>query len=270
VRFVFSSTYPGCPSTATGCHIDLHWVQLLPPSYPHGGNYLNVSDIVIVSAYQFSGPGAVTAAVAHEIGHRYGLHERYWDAPWNPQPWELSYPQDWPSSRCVPEVTIMDAMRLGSHCDGPAVIQAPDRTRVHDYWGEGRIDDWGVSWAQHAPGGPVAVWSWRDFAWAEAYEEIHIYRWNDVTSGWDWKTWFPHETNIAGHALASPGGGARTIDRRAAGPPWAPECFEPGWFMLAGQPWFESYNKYGTLTWDAEYDPVNLDGGVWYLGGMPC
>lgn len=56
------------------------------------------------------------------------------------------------------------------------------------------------------------------------------------------------------------------VDRQSLGPSWDLRCFEPGWFLIAGRPWFEGYQVYGPLgSTDSSGNPVFL-----YLGGNPC
>lgn len=55
--------------------------------------------------------------MAHETGHEYGLHERYWDQGGPPV--------------CQPEVTVMDGMSGGTHCHGlNGPVANPDVDRV--------------------------------------------------------------------------------------------------------------------------------------------
>ena len=107
----------------------------------------------------------IKAVLVHELGHVYGLHERYVEAggPCN-----------------TTEVSIMDAVTGNPvvHCDGITGPAAVDVSRVDSYWSTGYI---GNMAGLKDPDVPTRVnWTWNDFAWAEWVQLVHFYWWNET------------------------------------------------------------------------------------------
>lgn len=116
------------------------------------------------------------AAIAHELGHFYGLHDRYVDnggEPGSPNPSELS---------------IMDAGLDDSLLNGPSLV---DQGRLKAFWGKsdlvyengqynntwykGDIAITGTAYRDNETGQYIAIFSWRDLAWGEQAHAVGFY-----------------------------------------------------------------------------------------------
>jgi hypothetical protein len=111
--------------------------------------------------------GQRKGALVHEIGHAYGLHERYRHPP--------------PASLCNDsEFTVMDTNKKVwdaqqqkwvdlipmEMCDTIS-SQSPDLSRATTYWSQGKLDDWTAS----GYGTPLGAFNWKDYAWAEGHKQ---------------------------------------------------------------------------------------------------
>ena len=159
-------------------------------------NYLDKATICISSTMQFSdtaGHNGRVAVIAHEMGHVYGLEERYRHG-----------------RGCNPgETSIMDAVRQASatttalrHCDeleGPAT--STDVARVRTLYSKGSLPGLTATTTSHqelsngeATGATI---SWEDAAWAE--KEHHIKLFIYESTGWRQFTTESIEDGIGAH-----------------------------------------------------------------------
>jgi len=121
----------------------------------------------------------VTSAVAHEIGHLYGLHDRYYT--WQP---EQGVPDPLIQSICNPdEETIMDTAIwwqdpqtllwwITGHCDGLFGPAEQDVGNVSSYWREGEVDDLEAEvWGSPS----ILTIRFRDRGWTECHAFLQYF-----------------------------------------------------------------------------------------------
>ncbi|MDA1095823.1 MAG: hypothetical protein O3B84_01000 [Chloroflexi bacterium] len=162
--------------------------------------------------------------LAHELGHFYGLHERYIESPF----------------ACNGgEYTVMDALGCEEPpLEGPA---SKDVDRVNAYWGQGAM-----AWYQPEVVGSNIAWTWADGAWAETYQQFNAF-WSYGAPNWDWVPYvqlLQHTDGIGLHNVLS---------QKVETPPRVmAETFgkEPqGTYHTAcGHPYFKAFGVYGTWT----------------------
>lgn len=189
----------------------------------------------------------LTGAIAHEIGHLFGLHDRYY--MWQPEP---GVPDPPILSACNPdEVTIMDTcnvwwdpqegkLRILGHCDGLTGPDQEDIDRVDPYWGEGEL----ASWTAEVYGSPsVLSMNWRDRAWTECHANLHYYYWNG--NSWVHYDGLCYNPDMGLHEDYPNGLGDRTIFRNNI-----PENFGAAdkWNCCCGWPYFKTWDVVGTWT----------------------
>ena len=165
-------------------------------------NYLNKVTICVDSTRQFvntSSHNGRVATIAHEIGHVYGLEDRY----------RHGIGCNNFTSRSDPgEVTIMDAVRQAAgatrieHCDGldgPAT--STDVARVRTLYSKGILPGLTATTTGHkslSNGKATGVTiSWEDAAWAE--KEHHIKLFIYESTGWRQFTTESIEDGIGAH-----------------------------------------------------------------------
>jgi hypothetical protein len=110
---------------------------------------------------------AKVQALAHEIGHLYGLHEQYrWDGECNPA-----------------KYSVMDTMtgyydgqgraHVTGGCDGLSGPSTTDENNVNAYWGQGSLTNWGSS-----ADGSIGIYTYLDESWAETHHNLQAFYWN--------------------------------------------------------------------------------------------
>ncbi len=177
-----------------------HGVMIQPgsiDSIPQGSadlwrraNYVTKATICITSYYLFSSQEDRVEILLHEMGHAYGLHERY----------QINYTDTPPSFKnCNPnESTVMD----GTNCDNLSAPTVLDIERVDMFWGKGwpgapsmGYDVAGAALSGNTSdmfqvrdmgGGNIRV-LWGDYAWGQTsytlwIEELRNGTWTFISS----------------------------------------------------------------------------------------
>lgn len=137
-----------CPGGAPACNSTTSYFY----DSDRDASYWQKSTIYIDNNHDWTAAGK-RGALAHEVGHLYGLHEQYLDSS---------------GGGCNnSDTTIMDGGTLdGSgkiiHCDGLEGPAAIDDKRVTAYWSQGEMSNFTAS----ASGG-IGTYTWTDDAWAD-------------------------------------------------------------------------------------------------------
>ena len=219
-----------------------------------GANYMDDPVICIDDTTNFETKThkAIRGTIAHEIGHVYGLNERYL----HPTP----TPGVPPKFCNDAEVTIMDAALIvaGSgavgQCDGIDVPQTVDINRVKKLYSEGSLKNFTVT-GNRILHPTSATFGWVDHAWAEEYHKLTYYYFDANNDKW-----------IGFHTqrITDGVGSHHDIPRAAGGPP--DRLYEldiefssrdysakPGsvnlprrtQYKICGAPYFKPFNKLG-------------------------
>lgn len=200
--------------------------------------FINVNSDVVLSP---SGP-LTRAVIAHELGHHYGLDERY----------STNFIGQFVCNDY--ERTIMDAFfDFGGnllHCDG---IEAPtelDKQRVNAFWRGGdpaRSEELRGDLPILGNGiGPVATFRWHDLAWAEKKQYLDFqYRINDSSP---WVTYIsaPNYTAYIGtHTYTEDRSLGIIID--ISRPEYQDPIVPNGatWHRACAWAWFDAYQLWG-------------------------
>ena len=185
------------------------------------------------------GVGSRQAAISHELGHLYALHEGYNDS----------------SRTCNgSRTTIMDGMKRNAnnkivHCDGLTGPNASDGNDVEDFYHTG---DTGSMTASSS--GTEATFTWKDQTWAEQEYEVKFFWWNQTEEEWELFTRRSRTRDVGVHVPTSSCSSSagcddrtlsETIDRVVYDTPAA-------WYIMCGWPYFEKYRDHGT--W--RYSPI--------------
>jgi len=204
-------------------------------------NYWLKAEVKVVSGVNFS-PSGRRGALAHEVGHLYGLDERYLHPP------GYSYGCNNNSGN----LEVMDGMITNQsgqvvHCDG---LEGPDSStddwRATYYWSSGRFIYYGPL---PANGGYAATWQLEDRAWAEYEHELHFYWWNG--SKWVQYRWWDRIQDVGTEYEYEAKIINVTVDRRDY-----PVVTGPGWHVVCGWPWYLKFNTVGD--WVCS-DPIHLN-----------
>lgn len=174
-------------------------------------NYLQAGEILIdlnVIATQ-----DIPHGLAHEVGHFYGLHERY--------------DESGPSCNGN-EATVMDG--LGCEQPIPTGPLTIDGERVRAFWRVGQ----GVSLTLSRSGSSLVA-TWRDEAWSEARYVSTWHVWDEIEARWEL---------AATYHLTYQAGVHRTMEDRAIqnthgvgpSPIMLYMCVRP-WYALSGSSW---------------------------------
>lgn len=164
------------------------------------------------------------SVTAHELGHVYGLHERYNDS-------------GSPGGLCnFNEISVMD----GAGCDGWLEGPAPgDITAVDNFWGSGYLWVLDIN-----PVNGTAEASWYDQAWGDLDHPLAWFWWDDTTSSWQWVGAWDRVANNVGFRYGFVEDPARhlsqTLNRSSF-----PNAPVNKWYTVCGEPWFNSYQKSG-------------------------
>lgn len=220
-----------------GCGGEIARVYLYNVDNPHYydparlANYWLYATVCVDTDVQWA-PGGIVSALAHEIGHLYGLHDRYY----GPVP-----------PTCNPnEHTIMDTyirQEPYAHCDGLQGPALQDSQRVHLYYHTG---DYLNFTAERDPDDlSVGEWQWQDASWAEERHQMQWYWWTG-------SQWIQYTQDHIRHHTGShidieyPGyqDPSRTIDREDYPPPQGPPW--PTWHIACGDAWFAAWGTTGT------------------------
>jgi len=128
--------------------------------------------------FSWASEDVITGAIAHEIGHLFGLHDRCYIET-DPDPHSVCNPN---------EVTIMDTalplvwdpqeekwwvLGLCDGLTGPAQI---DIDRVDSYWGEGELASWDAEVYPLPPS--LLIMEWRDRGWSECHSNLQYFYWD--------------------------------------------------------------------------------------------
>ena len=202
------------------------------------------------------------AAIAHEVGHVYGLEERYLDQP-TPTPIPGT-----PISLCnTSEVTIMDAIVVrptptpDRHCDNLTGPSSTDVGRVLTLYKSGIFVEPEIVPALLRDSADVI---WKDHAWGEKHHVLSHFYWDDPNSVW---VRFKTENIVEWTGLHRdmPAPGTRTPVPLTQRPPYeisseiVPRDHSglpnEAWYIACGHPYFVVYDLNGT--WRCT-DPVWL------------
>lgn len=235
----YSGTHPDALD-ALGYTVPVTYVNRDPngtPPYPENASYLGIMNIWINP----NPPNPWTsesrqAQIAHEIGHLFGLNEKYIQRP------------DGQADCNNTELSIMDAVIAEAnpmvHCDnilGPTQL---DIKNARQYWGKDyngvkRADILftGVGAGPGAGSSTIGVWRTKDLSWAENGHQVAWYWWNG-------STWVMYHDEffvdwIGAHFLTDDRVLFRSIDRTQY--PLA----GPGAHMMCGKPWFQGTGQFG-------------------------
>lgn len=160
----FKNNTSPCPPGAPGCLDVTSWVSIYvngspTPSY----NWIWRANVHAVFNGTFT-EDAKTATIAHEIGHLYGLHERYISGP--------------PVS-CGSDVSIMDALAFNGtttiHCDNLSGPATDDDTRASNYYETGEMGNF-----QSTLIGSTLKYQWDDLAWADNRHALFLSYYNGL------------------------------------------------------------------------------------------
>lgn len=207
---------PYAPS-ATGCIVYTGWQQ----DSDWNANFIKEVQIWVNPNYSWSA-GARRGTLAHELGHLFGLDERY-------------------RSGCNPDdYTIMDnaviTNNVVSQCDtnDPTSI---DSQRVTRYWGEEGVSGGPVD-INLAPYGPELYHGWQDDGWAEYWHRMRLYYWDNASGQWIEETnWYAlYETGVH-----------RETQSRVIGPGYYTPQHPNHWYDLCGYGIY--YFTYANAAW---------------------
>lgn len=172
-----------------------------------------------------SGQSSRRGALAHELGHAYGLDERYPESP---------------AFQCNNnEVTIMDNVvpsgDLLFHCDGLTGPATVDIQRVVDYWSKGEASDFKIAAVDR-----FVVGMWKDLSWTEDSYAMGFYYLNQYND-WIMYDWRGMHDDIGVHKFTA----NRTL--AAASDPAAFDAPIPSLQMVCNKPYFPPFNQFGTF-----------------------
>lgn len=219
---------PGLCGGVPACHGVTDWDE-----WPVENAMYNKKGRIVVDPFTpFAPTAGRRGALAHEVGHAYGLHERYLDRPGE--------------SGCNNgEVTVMDDLRYEPgpgyyvHCDGLEAPAAVDIDRVGAYY-SGRSPTWGklTDWTATASGS-VATYRWHDLAWADWKHDLDFFYWD----GLNWVYLGPgdHYEEIGVHRLTEDRTHQQSRNRLDYGRP-------PGTYDLCGWASFRAFGEHGDWT----------------------
>lgn len=201
---------PGSPS-ATGCLSPTIWSGVSPGH----ANFINVANIYMnfSSSYTWSND-VKRAAIAHEIGHAYGLHERYIEGP--------------PIQCNNNESTVMDALYADANsvvhqCDNVSGPTATDRARISNFYLGGNYVLQNAWW--DAATGFQSRWT--DQTWSDWGLNLDYYQWNGTY--WVIKGTMTELVDIAAHQTPANRTIASVYNVKSA---WG-----SGWYFVCGKGW---------------------------------
>jgi len=226
VTFVWDTDYSAhCPGGVACVTWSYQWSDAVR------ANYMHWTQVWFDANYPFT-PITLGALAAHEIGHIYGLDERYLHNPSRENP---------------NENVVMDSFDLRLT---PAAL---DTDRSKTFWRgmneasgfqpkSARLDGWGIVKASRF----IVRAEWDDLAWADYVHEIVLHRWNG--SGWDVleRTW-PYDNIGMNKFTASLEGRSRRLGRD-----WDITAYGGGDYTACGRPWYSAGMPLGQIesyTW---------------------
>ncbi|MGB3205176.1 MAG: hypothetical protein WBB28_09325 [Crinalium sp.] len=206
-----------CGYQVAGC-VSVNGAEVNSPS--RNANYWQNTTVFIDPDYIRTNTQRV-GAIAHEIGHLYGLDERYGTG-----------------GACNnSETTIMDGAKSAGDgsldlCDNLQGPSSLDVSRVTDFWSKGQMVNFTTS-----ANGSIGTVTWQDEAWAETSQSVYWFYWN----GTNWINYIAKDyiNNIGSHR-SIPNTAVRTlsdqVDRtKYSGVP-------AGQHMMCVAPYFAGWN----------------------------
>lgn len=176
---------PGVTIAHAGCFKVLSWVGVTPGNANRWATaeiYVNLNNVHYPATPKPTWTStSKKLTIAHELGHAYGLHERYrhTGSPCNND-----------------EFTIMDAGIVSSntiaHCDGIAAPTVTDKNRISALYVDGFYDLQTASW-----NGSNLVATWKDQTWSDWSLRVEYQKWNGTY--WETKEFVDELLNIAAH-----------------------------------------------------------------------
>lgn len=230
---------PGLTIPHAACFTVNSWTGVYPGGayrWQTAKIYVNLNNVLYVPQ---PGPTWNSAAkkqvIAHELGHAYGLHERYDDN--NPAGFFCN----------GSESTIMDAMVVSvntwTHCDPISGPTATDQNRISTMYLGGSYNLQAASW-----NGSNLVASWKDRTWSDWALNLEYRKWNGtswVTMGTD-----NHLPFIAAHETPA----NRTIGTSKD----VKSLWGTGWYMVCGKGWNGTRDSGA-----AAYSLITCSSSVW-------
>ena len=211
---------------SVGFHHDHHF----------GANYWDYGRICLSNVHNWQNQGAQVSTLAHEIGHTYGLDERYEHGLCNNS-----------------EVTIMDVGTVSGDCDnleGPSKL---DVSRVKELFKNGTLSDFTAT-----SSGDSGVFTWKDNAWGERYHEVlYMYKLDWAAHPGEWEVFatstYSADTGSHKDIAPDPVTGERTVyvfkGTISLTTHWNhnPTVALPdkSAYMACGRPFFQQFNTYG-------------------------
>ena len=175
-------------------------------------------------------------ALAHELGHVYGLAERYYTDPISCNPDEDTVMQ----AAEVVNGTVVGCMS-GDDLETPS---AEDQERVNEFWSEGHM-----TFLTPVLNGSDITWTWKDYVWAEQRQDVQMF--HSSESGWVYYYGEYWMDDIGVHNEYND----RTIE-------WVMDPSDYGyegptgvWHCLCGYPYFEEADEHGSWTCESIYVP---------------
>lgn len=150
--------------------------------------------------------------IVHELGHIYGLHERYH---------HTGFPCNG-SESTIMDAAVINTSNVIDHCDGISDPTTLDQTRISALYVSGSYNLQTASW-----NGSNLVASWKDRTWSDWALNLEYRRWNGtswVTMGTD-----NHLPFIAAHETPA----NRTIGTSKN----VKTLWGTGWYMVCGKGW---------------------------------
>ena len=185
------------------------------------------AEICVNSTVQWSGNGRLSA-IAHEIGHAYGLHEGYIE-------------QRGRAPICNnATMTIMDAGTSARHCDGLTGPASYDTGQVHKIFREGEF----LNFTATADADDEVVdFKWKDGAWGEIHHAQRYFHLLREEGQWNWVE-FRRENVVPDTGthvdMPFPDPDAEVKGRIYRQSSW------PYIYIACGHPYFDQFEEYGT------------------------
>jgi hypothetical protein len=222
------NTRARCGGNAVACWIPNQWYFNYQSYDAH---YLAKAEIILDSARPWR-TTAVRAAIAHELGHHYGLDDRYNHSTGAGHPSESTIMDSMVVATSDPTSEVLNHTEFvnGVPIEGP---QSIDIERVLRFWREGGLAGWGPP---SNPSFGVMTFDWDDYAWGDWHHNLYLYRWDGAQ--WVQVTTENETRRIGLHRNAQARRISHSFNRVTLGQ-------QPGYFMSCGWPLFNPFGMHG-------------------------